>query len=199
VEIIRSEKKNLNANFTTAGFTLSCEATPHHIGATEKDAQRMGDESFGRVNPPLRAESDRLALIAALNDGTINAIATDHAPHSEADKAAGAPGFSGLETAFAASLTYLADKNPPAGALRRLSALMSANPARILGLGDRGRVAEGLRADLVIVDIDVWQKVNPKKFKSRGKCTPFAGKELKGEVIMTFNAGKIAHDGGRRV
>ena len=172
-EIILSEKNNLSA-----GFTLTCEATPHHIGATEEDARRMGDESYGRVNPPLRAEADRLALIAALNDGTIDAIATDHAPHSEADKAAGSPGFTGLETAFAACHSHLADIG-----LRRLSALMSANPARILGLHDRGRIAEGLRADLVIVDTEATWKVAPDKFKSRGKCSPFAGKELRGKVV----------------
>jgi len=175
VDFIRLTKKSLPAN---SGFTLTCEATPHHIAATEEDAHRMGDKTFGRVNPSLRSEADRQAIIAALRDGTIDAIATDHAPHSEADKAAGSPGFTGLETAFAACHSHLADIG-----LRRLSALMSANPARILGLHDRGRIAEGLRADLVIVDTEATWKVAPDKFKSRGKCSPFAGKELRGKVV----------------
>ena len=182
-DFIRLTKQSLPAN---GGFTLTCEATPHHIGATEADARRMGDKSFGRVNPSLRSEADRQAIIAALHDGTIDAIATDHAPHSEADKAAGAPGFTGLETAFAVCHSHLADAD-----LRRLSALMSANPARILGLQDRGRIAEGLRADIVIVDTEAMWKVAPEQFKSRGKCSPFAGKELRGKVLMTLNGGKI--------
>jgi dihydroorotase len=180
-DFIRITKKSLSVD---TGFTLTCEATPHHIGATEADARRMGDKTFGRVNPSLRSEVDRQAIIAALHDGTIDAIATDHAPHSEADKAAGAPGFSGLETAFAACHSHLADID-----LRRLSALMSANPARILGLRDRGRIAEGLRADLVMVDTEATWKVEPEQFKSRGKCSPFAGQDLRGKVLMTLNGG----------
>jgi dihydroorotase len=188
-EIISEAKKKPVAE---NGFYLTCEATPHHIGATEEDARRMGDETYGRVNPPLRLKADREAIIAAVGDGTIDAIATDHAPHSENDKAAGMPGFTGLETAFAASLTYLA----PDTGLQRLSALMSANPARILGLGDRGRIAKGLRADLVLADTGTKWKVEPEIFKSRGKCSPFAGKELRGKIIMTLNAGKIVFGGG---
>jgi len=176
VEIIREEKKSSGAG---NGFSLTCEATPHHIGATEEDARRMGDETYGRVNPPLRQNTDREALIAALCDGIIDAIATDHAPHSESDKAAGAPGFTGLETAFAVVVSNLT----PNASLQRLSALMSANPARILKLEDRGRIAKGLRADLVIVDTAAKWKVEPEKFKSRGKCSPFAGKELRGKII----------------
>jgi dihydroorotase len=184
-DFIRLTKQSLPAN---SGFTLTCEATPHHIGATEEDAHCMGEKTFGRVNPSLRSEADRQAIIAALRDGTIDAIATDHAPHSEADKAAGSPGFTGLETAFAACHSHLADID-----LRRLSALMSANPARILGLHDRGRIAEGLRADLVMVDTEATWKVEPEQFKSRGKCSPFAGKELRGKVLMTLNGGRFRY------
>jgi dihydroorotase len=192
VEIIREAKKS---SIGDNGFYLSCEAAPHHIGATEEDARRMGNETYGRVNPPLRSEADREALVAALRDGTIDAIATDHAPHSGSDKADGMPGFTGLETAFAAGLSYL----PPDTGLRRLSALMSANPARILGLKDRGRVEKGLRADLIIADTEAQWKVQPEKFKSRGKCTPFAGKELRGKIIMTLNAGRIVFAGEENV
>jgi dihydroorotase len=180
-QIIREEK----------GSLVTCEATPHHFGATEEDAHCMGDETYGRVNPPLRSEDDRGAIIAGLSDGTIDAIATDHAPHSDNDKSAGMPGFTGLETAFAAGLTYLESDI----GLRRLSQLMSANPARILGLEDRGRAAKGLRADLVIADTGAKWKIEPEKFKSRGKCSPFAGRTLRGKILMTLNAGKIVFGG----
>jgi len=186
--IIREEKKSyVSGN----GFLLTCEASPHHIGATEEDAQRMGNETYGRVNPPLRSEADRESLIAAIGEGIIDAIATDHAPHSGDDKAAGMPGFTGLETAYAVCLSTLG----PAIDLQRLSALMSANPARILGLEDRGRVEKGLRADLVIADTGANWKVEPEKFKSRGKCSPFAGRTLRGKIQMTLNAGKIVYGG----
>jgi len=190
-----------------SGFFLTCEATPHHIGATEEDAERMGGETYGRVNPPLRAKADREALIKGLGDGIIDAIATDHAPHSDNDKSAGMPGFTGLETAFAVSLSYLVNnlttentefhggKTVSGINLQRLSALMSANPARILGLEDRGRIVKGLRADLVIADIGANWKVEPEKFKSRGKCSPFVGRTLRGEILMTLNAGKIVFGG----
>ena len=186
-QIIREVKKS---SVSGNGFSLTCEATPHHIGAAEEDAERMGDETCGRVNPPLRSNADREAIIAGLSDNIIDAIATDHAPHSDNDKAAGMPGFTGLETAFAVSLSYLSDID-----LRRLSALMSANPARILGLEDRGRIEKGLRADLVIADTGANWKIEPEKFKSRGKCSPFAGKTLRGKILMTLNAGKIVFGG----
>jgi dihydroorotase len=188
--LIREAKKSPPAN---PHFTLTCEATPHHIGAAEEDAVRMGAESLGRVNPPLRSEADRRAIGAAVCDGVIDAIATDHAPHSEADKAAGAPGFTGLETAFAACLSTLNID------LRRLSALMSANPARILGLykgpGGRGRIAQGQRADLVIADTRAVWKVRPEQFKSRGKCSPFTGRELRGKIFVTIRGGMITFGG----
>lgn len=187
--MIREEKSKPAAN----GFSLSCEATPHHFGATEDDALFMGDESCGRVNPPLRSEGDRRALVAAARDGTIDAVATDHAPHSGNDKAAGAPGFTGLETAFAASVTYLAD-NVTAD-MQLISRLMSGNPAQILGLNDRGRIAQGMRADLVIADTAAKRKVNPEQWRSRGKCSPFNGKALRGKILMTLNAGKFVFDG----
>jgi dihydroorotase len=193
LDIIRETKKKLYAE---NGFALTCEATPHHFGATEEDARRMGEETYGRVNPPLRSETDRQAIIAALRDGTIDAVATDHAPHSAADKANGAPGFSGLETAFAASLSYLTCAS---NELRRLSALLSANPTGILGLRDKGYVAVGQRADIVIVDMQAKQLIDPAQLKSKGKCSPFAGRELIGKVLMTFNAGKMTFNGEQSV
>jgi dihydroorotase len=170
---------------------LSCEATAHHIALTLDDAERLGAESWGRVNPPLRRKEDRLAIIAAILDGTIDAIATDHAPHSDADKVDGAPGFTALETAFSVCYTTLAE-----GAvidLKRLSFLMSGNPARLLGLPDRGRIAVGLRADLTLIDSAASWVVRPELFKSRGKNSPFAGWNLRGKVIMTIHGGRVVY------
>jgi dihydroorotase len=193
VHIIRNEKLGQPENSKPdIGFYLTCEASPHHIGAAEDDARRMGDESFGRVNPPLRSGADQEAVIAAIRAGIVDAIATDHAPHSPADKAAGAPGFAGLETAFPACYTKLVLENGLG--LPSLSRLMSAAPAKILGLADRGRIAPGLRADLVIAETESAWKVDPEQFKSRGKSTPFAGRELRGKILMTINRGRIVFE-----
>ncbi|MDR3334522.1 MAG: dihydroorotase [Treponema sp.] len=186
VELIRETKLNEAGD----SFTLSCEAAPHHLTLTEEDACVLG--AWGRVNPPLRTEADRQALIAAILDGTIDAIATDHAPHTETDKIAGAPGFTGLETGFAVARTELVREDRLD--LRRLSSLMSAAPARILGLGDRGRITPGNRADLIIVDSNAPQLVNPGVFKSRGKNSPFKGQELRGTVLMTLHGGRVVFE-----
>jgi dihydroorotase len=197
-ELIRREKAAM-----VPPFTLTCEAAPHHIACTEAEARSLGDESRGRVNPPLREEADRRAIIEGLRDGTIDAIATDHAPHSAADKEAGAPGFTGLETAFSVCFTELVRGRDGSGGVldpRRLSSLMSAAPARILGLGGggpwgRGRIAPGLRADLVIADFEAAGAVNPALFKSKGKNTPFAGRELRGKILLTLHEGRIVFGG----
>jgi dihydroorotase len=191
-------------------FTLTCEATPHHIALTGEDAAVMGAGSYGRVNPPLRNGEDRRAIVAAVRDGIIDAIATDHAPHREADKAAGAPGFTGLETAF--GVCYRELVLPGVLSLSRLSALMSANPARIAfgkapGQGpfpgrepgmeegpDRGRIAPGRRADLVVVDTEAEWIVDTAAFKSRGKNSPFAGWKMRGKIVMTIHQGRIVFD-----
>ena len=185
--MIREAKKNQ--------AYLSCEVTPHHIALTEEDATAMGAGSFGRVNPPLRSEEDRRALIEAIIDGTIDAIATDHAPHTYADKELGAPGFTGLETAFAVCYSTLVTAGHIG--LPKLSSLMSAEPARILGLnqgaGGRGLIAPGLRADFAIADIGAVWKINPALFKSRGKNSPFTGRELRGKIQMTIHSGQIVY------
>jgi dihydroorotase len=173
----------------TPDFVLTGEATPHHLGLTQGEARLLGAESWGRVNPPLRTEGDRQALIEAILDGTIDAIATDHAPHTEADKAQGAPGFTGLETSFGVCRTELVREDRLT--LSRLSALMSAKPAQILGLHDRGRIAPGYRADLVIADPEAVWSVAPDSFKSRGKNSPFKGRSLTGRVLMTLQQGQI--------
>ncbi|MDR1420670.1 MAG: dihydroorotase [Treponema sp.] len=200
--LVREAKAECAAGRGTKGFVLTAEAAPHHIACTGEDARRMGDETLGRVNPPLRGEGDRQAVIGAIIDGTIDAIATDHAPHTGAEKAAGAPGFTGLETAFAACYTELV-----AGGridLRRLSALMSANPARILGLGKTGgraapgtgtagTIAPGTRADFCAVQTETAWTVESPLFRSRGKCTPFAGRSLRGTILFTIHQGRIVY------
>jgi dihydroorotase len=226
IELVRREKARLakaRAEGTNALglFRLTCEVTPHHLGLTRQAALALGAAGAGRVNPWLRDEDDRLALVEGLADGTIDAIATDHAPHTApektAGKAGGAPGFSGLETAFALCNTVLergeavagpgrhaaggvAGQSVPGGwpgmpsGLSRLSGLMSAAPARVLGLTDRGLIEVGRRADLVLVDPEAEVRVDPGRFKSRGKNTPLAGAVLRGRVLMTFHQGRIVHD-----
>lgn len=193
VDLIRKEKAGLSS-LKNNGFNLTCEATPHNFCLTEEDAAKLGDESWGRVNPPLRTEEDRKALIKAITDGTIDAIATDHAPHTWADKEAGAPGFSGFETAFAAAYTELVGNNNAVD-LKRLSFLMSANPARLLGFGEgprkRGRLLPGYAASLVVIDANAPWTVDPSVFRTRGKNSPFTGRGLRGQILMTLRTGGI--------
>jgi len=192
LDIIRAAKAAANGE---GGFKLTCEAMPHNLCLTREDAARLGEKTWGRVNPPLRSEDDRLALISSLTDGTVDAIATDHAPHTRAGKEGGAPGFSGFETAFAALYTELVLAK--LRDLRQLSSLMSARPAKLLGFsGDRkrGRLCPGYRADLVIIDTEESWITEPELFKSRGKNSAFAGRRLYGRILATLNAGRIVYE-----
>jgi len=175
-------------------FALTCEATPHHLCLTEEDAKKLGEKTWGRVNPPLRSEADRQALMHTLFYGAVETIATDHAPHTTAGKEAGAPGFSGFETAFAAIYTELV-RNSAAIDLKQLSSLMSLEPANLLGLDDgpqgRGLLLQGYRADLVIIDPAVEWTVDPTRFMSRGKNSPFKDRKLYGKVLMTLHGGRV--------
>ena len=168
-----------------AGLTVSCEVTPHHLSLNGE----KGDNRFQIVNPPLRSEFNRNALVEALLDGTVDCIATDHAPHTASDKAAGAPGFSGLETAFASCYTTLCKENGMS--LNKLSALMSANPAELLGLNNQGLLADGYLANLVLVDTEKTWTVYGDEFASKGKYTPLEGKKLTGSVEATIYNGNV--------
>lgn len=170
------------------GVSVTCEITPHHLSLATNHAYNR----IHLVNPPLRSEADRMALIAALQDGTASAIATDHAPHTSADKAAGAPGFSGLETAFAACYTTLCLQNGMS--LSRLSELFSANPAKLLKLKNRGLLANGFEADLVLVDTKKSWIVHGSNFASKGTYTPFEGKKLHGKILATFYKGRLVFE-----
>lgn len=179
IGLVRQTKALAGAH---TSFRVSCEVTPHHLALTDSLPEI--------VNPPLRSASDRDALIGGIADGTVDAIATDHAPHTAEDKADGAPGFSGIQIAFATCNTALV-RSRRIG-LSRLSALMSANPARILGL-NRGLLAEGFDADLVLVDPDAEFTVDPDdgtRWFSRGRNTPLAGSVLHGAVLATWRAGR---------
>ncbi|MGN0729398.1 dihydroorotase [Treponema sp.] len=167
------------------GVDVTFEITPHHIFMSGGKAP----EIFNIVNPPLRSESDRLALIQALKNGDADCIATDHAPHTLQDKKNGSPGFSGLETAFSACYTMLSRKFGIS--LKRLSQLMSANPAKILGLKKEGLLKEGYAANIVVVNLDKCWIVRGASFMSRGKYTPLEGKKLFGAVEATFFNGRL--------
>ncbi len=162
---------------------VTCEVTPHHIALA-------GDEEpyiRALVNPPLRPEADRLALIEALRDGTIDVISTDHAPHTFEDKQGGSPGFTGAETAFAVCNTVLVQQN--GFTLQKLSQLMSGKPAKILGL-QKGLLKTEYDADLTIIDPEEEWTVDSKLFYSKGKATPFDGKTLTGTVKALFIDGR---------
>ena len=173
-----------NADTAYKHYDVTCEVTPHHLALCGTD------EPYIRalVNPPLRSEDDRIALLEALRDGTVDVISTDHAPHTLDDKAAGAPGFTGIETSYAVCNTVLVNNNGfnPC----RLSQLMSGNPARILGL-KKGLLKTGYDADLTLIDPDEEWIVDSSKFYSKGKATPFEGKKLTGTVKGLFMAGRL--------
>jgi dihydroorotase len=175
------------------GVRASGEATPHHLCLTD-EAVRTLDANM-KMNPPLRTEDDRAALIDGLRDGTIAAIATDHAPHSPEEKDVpfeAAPfGVTGLETAFASLYTYLVEP----GVLRLETVLerMSAGPAGIFGL-DRPRIAVGAPANLTLVDTNASWRVKASHFRSRSQNSWLLGKRLTGRVKLTIAAGRVVHE-----
>jgi len=176
-----------------AGVDASAEATPHHLCLTD-EAVRSLDPNL-KMNPPLRSAEDRAALLEALKDGTIAAIATDHAPHSREEKDVpfeAAPfGVTGLETAFAALNTYLVQ--PGLLTLETLLERMSAGPARIFGL-DRPRIAVGAPANLVLVNPAATWRVGEDRFRSRSANSWLLGKRLHGRVVLTIAAGRVAYE-----
>ena len=177
------------------GVRVTAETTPHYIGAT--DAWVEGYDSRCRVNPPLREEEDRLACIQGLMDGTLDAIATDHAPHHEDEKHVefhiAASGISGFETAFCVSYTELVKKGYMT--LERLIALMSTQPARLLGVPG-GSLSVGAPADVVILDPEKEVTVDASTFKSKGHNTPFDGRTYCGAVCATLVGGRVIDEEG---
>ncbi len=173
------------------GVRVSAEATPHHLFLTDEDI-RADDADF-KMNPPLRSTADAAALVEGLRSGTVDVIATDHAPHTPAEKARGfreAPfGVVGLETA----VPLVLDRLVATGLipLRRFVELLSANPARLLGLSGKGRIEPGADADLTILDPAASVTIDRNGFESKGRNTPFDGWTLKGAPVMTIVGGRV--------
>ena len=180
VELIRQAKKD--------GLDVTCETAPHYLVLDDMDIQ---EEGRFKMNPPLRDKSDRLALIEGIKDGTIDVIATDHAPHSKEEKSKGLKdslmGVVGIETAFSVLYTELVEKNIIS--LEKLMELLNINARKIFGIGSEIKV--GKKADITVFDLNVEYKINPDEFLSMGKSTPFEGKSVKGKCVMTMVGGKI--------
>ena len=179
VELVRRAKE--------LGTNIHAEATPHHFTLTEAAVEKYG--SLAKMNPPLRTENDRMEIIRGLVDGTIDIIATDHAPHTAEEKSrpiTQAPsGIIGLETALALGITELVDKGYIT--MCQLLRLMSTNPAALYHL-DAGYLEEGGPADLIL--IDTYARVIPGGYASKAENSPFTGWSLKGKVVKTIAAGK---------
>lgn len=172
------------------GIQVTAEVCPHHLLLSEEDIP--GLDANWKMNPPLRSRRDVEACIEALMDGTIDMIVTDHAPHSEEEKARGmqlAPfGIVGFETAFPLLYTYFVKKgNWP---LAKLVQRMTADPARVFGL-EAGKLETGAPADLTIIDLETEKVVDPDTFASKGRNTPFKGWSLKGWPVATITAGRV--------
>jgi dihydroorotase len=191
VDLIRQAKED--------GVPVTAEVTPHHLTLTEEAV--LGYNTQAKVNPPLRTQSDTRALLRGLSDGVIDIVATDHAPHTEADKNCdfkdAAFGISGFETALGSlvSLVFKSDLS-----LNNLIAALTVGPARVLGYEKLGTLEVGAPADICIFDLHKEWTVDPAKFVSKGKNTPLAGKILKGMVMATlFQGVPVYMDGALKI
>ncbi len=183
VEIIRQAKKD--------GVNITCETAPHYLVFNDMDLQEDG--RF-KMNPPIRGEEDRQALIEGIKDGTIDMIATDHAPHSAEEKSRGLEkslmGVVGIETAFPVLWTELVMKNVITA--EHLVKIMSTNPAKRFGF--ESALADGSVADFTVFDVSEEYEINPDDFLSMGRSTPFAGRKVFGKCLMTVCGGKVAYE-----
>ena len=183
VALIREAKKR--------GVKVSCETAPHYLAMCDED---LRDEGRFKMNPPLRSRADMEALRKGLADGTIDVIATDHAPHSAEEKGRGlagsAMGVVGIETSLAATYTFMV----ASGVIDfgRMVEVMADAPRRLLGL--KGGLIEGERADVTLVDFNKEFSVCPEEFLSCGRATPFEGMRLHGEVVCTIAGGKVVYE-----
>lgn len=185
VELIREAKK--------AGINVTCETGPHYLLLDDSD---LKEEGRFKMNPPLRSKADREALLEGICDGTIDMIATDHAPHSAEEKSKGLAGsmmgIVGIETAFPLLYTHLVKTGIID--MSRLIELMHTAPCKRFGFG--GEIENGAPADFTIFDLDSKYTIDPEKFLSMGKATPFDGYDVYGKCLMTVCGGKIAFDNG---
>jgi dihydroorotase len=190
VELIRRAKEK--------GVRVTAEVTPHHLTLTEERV--LGYNTNAKVNPPLRTQKDIQALIHGLKENVIDIIATDHAPHTRADKlcdfTVAAFGISGLETALGSMMSLV---HCGESALPVLIAKLTYEPARIIGekYGKLSTLATGAPADIAIFDPDAEWVVQPEAFASKGKNTPLAGAKLKGRVMATIYRGKLVYKDDR--
>lgn len=186
VEAVRQAKKE--------GLSVTCEVTPHHLLLSEDDI--IENDGRFKMNPPLRTEKDRLALIEGIKDGTIDMIATDHAPHTAEEKNTdilhAKMGVVGLETAFAACYTGLVRTGIIT--LEQLVELMSCRPAEVFGI-EAGEIHNLAPADFCIFDLNRKFRADPSLFAGKGRSTPFAEKMLQGVCVMTVTDGKIVYRG----
>lgn len=183
VELVRAAKAK--------GLPVSCETGPHYLVLCDEQLQ---EEGRWKMNPPIRSAADRDALVRGLQDGTIEVIATDHAPHSAEEKSRGlersAMGIVGLECAFGVLYTHLVEKG-----LLSLEALidrMATNPGRLFGLG--GVIETGAPADFTVLDLETEYEIDPETFLSKGRATPFAGWRVKGRAVMTVVGGECVYE-----
>lgn len=186
VQLIREAKKR--------GVRITAETAPHYLVLTDEDLQ---DDGRFKMNPPIRSAADRDALIEGIIDGTIDFIATDHAPHSAEEKSKGLKGslmgIVGLETAFPVLYTKLVKEGIIT--LEKLIDLMAIKPRKIFNLPDSSinGIAEGQAADIAVLDLNSNYTIDPNTFKSKGRSTPFAGMNVYGECVLTLVDGKIVY------
>ncbi|MBR0082895.1 MAG: dihydroorotase [Bacteroidales bacterium] len=187
VELIREAKAR--------GLRVSCETAPHYLVLCE---DQMQEDGRFKMNPPLRSAEDREALIEGLLDGTIDAIATDHAPHTAAQKSLGlkdsAMGVVGLETAFPVLYTYLVKSGRVS--LERLLEALCKGPRKAFGLPG-GELKAGEKADLCIIDLEERYRIDPLTFLSKGRSTPFEGMEVQGRITKTYYNGYLVYDSAK--
>ena len=173
---------------------VTCEVTPHHLFLTSKDLERIGTKAI--VDPPLRSEVDVEALWRALREGVVDVVASDHAPHAEWEKVGDvwevSPGFPGLETTLPLMLDAV---NRGLVELDVVVRALCVRPAEIFGLVGKGRIREGYDADLVLVDMDGWWRVDPSEFHSKAKYSPFEGWRLMGVPVKTIVGGVVVAEG----
>ncbi len=179
VELIRLAKAQ--------GLDVTCETGPHYLILCDEDLQ---EEGRFKMNPPLRSREDRQALIEGIVDGTIDMIATDHAPHSAEEKGKGlessAMGIVGIETAFSLLYTHLVLKGIIT--LEKLIELMAINPKKRFGIA--GGTDIGQQADFTVIDLDAEYIINSSEFYSMGRATPFEGYTVRGKILHTYMKGK---------
>ena len=174
--------------FKDLGAPITCEVTPHHLLLANKGREEV------KVNPPIRKEEDRKTLIEMIKNGTVDAISTDHAPHSKEDKEKGAPGFIGIETAFSTCYEVLVKSGEIS--FNDLIKIMATNPARLLGL-NKGKIATGYEADFTLIDLDESYIYKKEDIKSKSKNSLLIDQELFGKVKKVYKKGVLKYADNR--